>query len=212
MKIISIAIVAKSDTDWIAHPEMKSFSQIIGVDRGAFILLKKGILPDVAIGDFDSVTKKEMNIIRTKISDIRYYPSDKNKTDLELAVSYALALKPVEITMFGVTGGRLDQSFAAFQLLQNIHEHLCRAVIRDEHNSMEFVSGNVYIAKNTVFPYISILPASDEIMVSIKGCAYSLHKKIMKKGTTLGVSNRIVSQIAEITVHKGNAFIITSKD
>ena len=36
---------------------------IIGVDRGAFHLLKRGISPDLAIGDFDSVTPEEYDAV-----------------------------------------------------------------------------------------------------------------------------------------------------
>ena len=35
-------------------------SFVVGVDKGAFIALKKGIKLDLAIGDFDSVNEEEL--------------------------------------------------------------------------------------------------------------------------------------------------------
>jgi len=50
-------------------------------------LLRKGIVPDVAIGDFDSVSNEELKEIRTRVANVKQYSPDKNQTDLELAVS-----------------------------------------------------------------------------------------------------------------------------
>ena len=207
-----VAIVAGSDIDWVSKDDLKSYSPVIGVDHGAFVLLKKGIVPDMAIGDFDSVTKKELREIRKKVTYIKEYLPDKDQTDLELAVKYAFTLNPKEITLFGVTGGRLDQTLAALHLLRIIHKHNCRAVLRNEQNWMSMVSGKYQIQKSRNFSYLSILPCSDEITVTLTGCKYSLEKHRMKKGTTLGMSNVITSDKAEITVHKGIAYVVRSRD
>ncbi|HCM82480.1 MAG: Thiamine pyrophosphokinase [Microgenomates group bacterium GW2011_GWC1_43_11] len=212
MKRKTIALVAHSNVEWISKADLISYSFLIGVDRAAYVLLKLGISVDLAIGDFDSVTKKEMNEIRTRISTIKQYPQEKDQTDLELAVTYALTIHPEEIALFGVTGGRLDQSLAALHLLRTIHEHKCRASVRDEHNFMALVSGKYQIPKTKDFPYLSILPATDEIIVTIKGCKYPLEKYRMEKGTTLGVSNVIISDFADISVHKGTAYCVLSRD
>jgi thiamine pyrophosphokinase len=212
MKHKKVAIVAGSDVGWVSKGDLKTFSSIIGVDRGAFVLLKKGIVPDVAIGDFDSVSNEELKEIRTRVANVKQYSRNKDQTDLELAVSYALAFHPEEITMFGVTGGRLDQELTALHLLRAIHEQKCRAVLWDEHNFMVFVSGKYQIQKQKKFSYLSILPFTDEITVSICGCKYPLKNHVMKRGVTRGVSNVIVSDYAEITVHKGIAYVILSGD
>jgi len=212
MKKQRIAIVAHSHIDWISKKDLESYSFLIGVDRGAFVLLEKGIIPDVAIGDFDSVTKEEMKEIQTNVKVIQQHPKDKDQTDLELAVTYALKQNPEEIVLFGVTGGRLDQSLSAIHLLQKIHKQNCRVVMKDEQNMMMLVSGKCHIPKEEQFTYVSILPFTDEISVSIAGCKYPLKKRVMKKGTTLGVSNEIIDDEAEIVIHQGSAYIISSCD
>jgi len=212
MKHKKVAIVANSGIDWVSKDDFKTYSSIIGVDRGAFVLLRKGIVPDVAIGDFDSVSNEELKEIRTRVANVKQYSRNKDQTDLELAVSYALAFHPGEITMFGVTGGRLDQELTALHLLRAIHEHKCRAVLWDEHNFMVFVSGKYQMKKQKKFSYLSILPFTDEITVSICGCKYPLKNHVMKRGVTLGVSNVITSKFADVTIHKGVAYCILSRD
>jgi thiamine pyrophosphokinase len=212
MKHLKVAIVAHSEIGWLSKEDLKLYSHIIGVDRGAFVLLEKGIVPDVAIGDFDSVTKAEMNTIRTKVHTVKEYQTDKDQTDLELAVMYALGLSPTEITLFGVTGGRLDQSLAALHLLQKIHEYTCRAILQDAQNFIILISGKYHIQKKKKYHYISILPYTDTIIVSITGCTYNLEKHAIKKGMTLGVSNVVISDKAEIQIHSGVAYCVFSKD
>jgi len=212
MKSNKVAIVAGSDIDWVSKKDLKFYSPVIGVDRGAFALLQKGIIPDIAIGDFDSVTKMELKEIRKKVTHIKEYSPDKDQTDLELSIKYALTLDPQEIVLFGTTGGRFDQTIAALHLLEIIHKHNCRAVLRDEQNWMSMVSGKYQIQKNKDFSYLSILPCSDEVTVTLTGCKYSLEKHRMEKGTTLGVSNIITSGFADITVHKGIAYVVCSRD
>ncbi len=212
MKKKRIAIVAHGDIGWITKKELRNFSHVIGVDRAAYVLLQLGIIPNCAVGDFDSVSKGEWREIKRKIKDVREYPSDKDKTDLELAVETALKYQPEEIVIFGGTGGRLDHEIATLHLLHAILKNQCKGMIRDEHNEIRLVEGKKRVTKNSYFPYLSILPFTDEISVSIKGCKYPLQKYGMNKGTTLGVSNVITGVYADIVVHKGAALIFHSRD
>ncbi|MEK6190173.1 MAG: thiamine diphosphokinase, partial [Carnobacterium alterfunditum] len=61
----------------------------IGVDRGTLRLLEQGIVPKIALGDFDSVTKEELKKIKNEVADVRVYQAEKDETDTELAVQIA---------------------------------------------------------------------------------------------------------------------------
>jgi len=212
MKHGSVVIVGNGDIDWIKKSDLTKHSYVIGVDRAAWMLLKRGIIPHLAIGDFDSVSQKQLSKIKKVVLDVREYPADKDQTDLELAVSVALERHPLEIVMYGCLGRRLDHEIAAFHILREIQKKQCQTMLRDEYNEIRLVEGGCKIKKKKHFSYLSILPFTDEITVSISGCKYPLHNHVMKKGTTLGVSNIIISDHADITVHKGIAYCILSKD
>ena len=57
----------------------------IGIDRGALILIESGIMPQFAVGDFDSITKEEKDYLAEKLA-INQYNSEKDETDLELGI------------------------------------------------------------------------------------------------------------------------------
>ncbi|HAJ54719.1 MAG TPA: thiamine diphosphokinase, partial [Lactobacillus sp.] len=61
----------------------------IGVDRGTLRLVKAGIKPVLAVGDFDSLTASEFQLVRERVQKIEQVPSAKDDTDTELAVKAA---------------------------------------------------------------------------------------------------------------------------
>ncbi len=83
-----------------------------GVDRGALILLKHQ-LSLFSVGDFDSVSKEERQLLTEQLQ-IKPVQAEKADTDLALAVDKAVALGFDSITIYGATGGRLDHFFGQF--------------------------------------------------------------------------------------------------
>ncbi len=80
---------------------------IIASDGGYTILKDCGIKPDIIIGDMDSITCEIDNDIT-----INKYHVDKDLSDSELSLQYAISLNPVIIKLFAVTGCYFDHSFA----------------------------------------------------------------------------------------------------
>ena len=105
----------------------------VGADRGVLALLKHDIVPNYAVGDFDSVTKEELTFIQENLSEISFFPSEKDETDLEIALHWAVSQKPRNIYILGATGGSIDHFLANIQLLQ-------------QKNILQFVKDiNIYI-------------------------------------------------------------------
>lgn len=102
-------------------PELSSFSNAgdnwVGVDRGVLTLIQNGMQPKMAFGDFDSVSNEELLIIEEKVKELNRFKPEKDETDMELALNWALEQNPEKIRLFGATGGRLDHLFANIQLL-----------------------------------------------------------------------------------------------
>lgn len=85
---------------------------IIACDRGYEYAVNAHIVPDLAVGDFDSFSGKiEPGTV------IREYPSEKDDTDTMIAVRYAVEHGFEEIAMFCALGGRLDHTYATFKRL-----------------------------------------------------------------------------------------------
>lgn len=81
-------------------------------DRGSLFLLELGIVPDVALGDYDSLTNHERQLVERKVKDMRYSNPIKDFTDSEMLYYAAfIDYKVDDLTVYGATGGRLDHFF-----------------------------------------------------------------------------------------------------
>ncbi|WP_338012200.1 thiamine pyrophosphokinase [Paenibacillus beijingensis] len=75
---------------------------LIGADKGAFFLLEAGFTPDLAVGDFDTVTPEQLEAVRSGSRVFRGFdPIDKDYTDTELAFRIALERAPAQIVIAG---------------------------------------------------------------------------------------------------------------
>lgn len=192
--------------------EAKNYDYLIATDLASLKLINKGIIPDLAIGDFDSVSKKDLEFLKRQISNISAYPSEKNYTDLELAVNKAIKLKPGAIDIFGVTGTRVDHLLAAVFLLEKIVSSAISAKIIDRNNEIFLVKNSTSLLKSADYTFLSLIPLNQEVMVSIKGTKYELANKKINRGQTIGISNEITGKFCQITVHQGILIVIRSKD
>ncbi len=91
---------------------------IVGVDHGALLLLQNNMKIDLAIGDFDSVTKEQYEEIKKVAVETKEYPKRKNYTDLYLAIEDVLEIDYRRIIIYGAMGGRFDHSYANLSLLR----------------------------------------------------------------------------------------------
>ncbi|MEK7543602.1 MAG: thiamine diphosphokinase [Patescibacteria group bacterium] len=185
---------------------------VIGVDRGAYWLIKYNIIPDIAIGDFDSVNASELRFIKQKSKRIEEHPQKKDASDMELAVDHAITIGAKEVIIYGAVGDRLDHTLANVHLLERLHDKGVVGVIRDENNEVMVVENVLTIKKEARFRYVSVLAITETIEVSLIGFAYNLTHTIIHRGQTLGISNEIRGNVATINVHRGKALFIRSRD
>lgn len=81
----------------------------VGADRGSLHLMANGIIPEIAIGDFDSINKKEQKLLHDNVPIFEKFPPEKDDTDSELCLLAAREkFNAQEYYVYGATGGRLD--------------------------------------------------------------------------------------------------------
>lgn len=185
--------------------EIQKDDYVIGVDRAAYWLIRQGRVPDIAIGDFDSTTKKELKLIKKSIRSVKQYPGEKDRTDMELAIRYAASLAPSEVFIFGATGTRLDHMLATLHLLD-------KHILIDNKNRIRLIGRGKTIIEKASYRYISVLPYTKSITVSLTGFKYNLAKKKVQKGSSLGISNELTGDKGTIHVFSGTAWVIESND
>lgn len=217
----SIVIVANGNLDpWIIE-QIHARDFVIGVDRAAYWLITHGITPDVAIGDFDSTGKKELNVIQKKVKFVKLFPQEKRKdfTDTELALLYAIKQKPSSIIIFGGSGTRIDHTLGTIHLLERCQKLGILAVFRDQTNDVIVIGrGRTILNKKAGYRYVSVIPITKSIQITLRRFKYEITKKTIFRGQTIGISNEFISRPAcagkqaRITIHRGTALIIQSRD
>lgn len=211
-----VAIIANGPTDVL--PDLTNFKHEmdiwISADKSAIYLIDSGIQVDYAVGDFDSASPAEKEWIHRYAGEFIEYPTEKDETDLEIAVKKAMELKPSTIYLFGVTGGRLDHSLVNIHLLVSLLQQNQKGIIIDKYNQIEAVlPGSYTIEANKEFPNISFVPLSRKIIgLTLKGFYYPLINKTVPMGSTLCVSNKLISNYGTFSFEEGILLLIKSRD
>ena len=100
----------------------EAFDYVMAVDGGYAHLQKIDVQPNIVIGDFDSLGEEPRGVRTCK------FPSDKDDSDLQLAIRRLQIQEAERVFIFGALGGRLDH------LLANL-----RVCARQVKGSQEFV-------------------------------------------------------------------------
>lgn len=184
------------------------------VDRGVYRLLKRGIKPVAAFGDYDSVTEEELTWMQEQKRDLHIVAKEKDETDLEIAIRWALGQKPSEIRIFGATGGRLDHSLANIQmLLKGMHTNVKMSVVDNKNEIFVQEPGTYMVEKSEMFPYISFVPMSEQVEgITLHGFKYPLTNKTIEWGSTLCVSNELIAEKGTFSFTTGILMMIRSTD
>lgn len=198
--------------DW-ALAEVRDGDTLVGADRGALFLLRHGLKPHMALGDFDSVTAEERGEIREASGAwLDCDPVMKDFTDTEMAMQWALAQQPEEIVLLGALGTRFDHSLANVQLLWTAHQAGVRCAVVDENNEVTLVERYGKLRQNR-FPQVSLLPLSMKVTgITLEGFLYPLRDATLVVGESRGVSNKLVAEEGHIYVGQGQLLVIRSRD
>ena len=133
----------------------------LGIDYGATVLLREGIIPVIAAGDFDSTSDDELQQLREKVSDVRVLPAEKDVTDTQYGTLLAInEFRPDQINIFGGTGGRLDQLLAnlLMPLQSEYRKYLDKIRLVDRENTVDYyLPGSYAIKKNPRMRYLAFV-------------------------------------------------------
>lgn len=214
--MVCIGIVGGGPQSYIPrlHSHSNQINSWIGTDRGALTLLTQDISPDIAIGDFDSVTAEDKGRIKKNARQFKEFPAEKNETDLELAVMEAIKQNPERIYFFGVTGGRLDHELANIQLLYRLLESSISGIIVDCDNQLELKEPGVHeVSRNSDYPFLSFIPFTKQVLgISLTGFYYTLDKADISWGSTLCISNKLILEKGTFSFDQGILIVIKSRD
>jgi len=185
---------------------------IIAADGGAKHCLALGIIPHVVIGDFDSLSKKDIAALNAAGSEFIRHPTSKDETDLELALDYSLGLGASEVTLYSLLGGRWDMTFANILLLASARYSGIRFRILDG-NAKAFIlhGGETLDIEGQPGNKISVIPLNGPASgICYTGLRWPLKNATLPFGSPKGVSNELLTTEASIALDEGLLIVFVS--
>ena len=173
---------------------------VIAADAGYRTCRQAGIVPDLLLGDFDSMDQPD------DFKNVERSPVEKDDTDTMLAVKTGLARGCTEFYIYGGTGGkRLDHTLANLQTLLFLRRRGVRGWLYDDDFVWTVMENESLTVEKTVeWGLFSAFCLGDRAEgVDEKGFQYPLSDAVLTPEFPVGVSNHILEPTATITVRRG---------
>ena len=183
---------------------------LICADGGARHAKTMGLIPDVVVGDFDSLDPTLQAEFEANEVRFERHPVDKDQTDLELALRSAVAEGAQEIDVLGVLGGRLDQSLANLMLLTRPEwmPARVRAIVGNEV-AWPVHSGQAVTVAGANGDTLSLVPLTPTVTgVSLIGVKWPLADATLQFGSTWTISNVLTAPAAHLRIGEGLILVI----
>ncbi len=191
-----------------AMDAQNTFKYVIAVDAGLKHLESIGRMPDMALGDFDSLgyVPEGMRVAR--------FSANKSKSDMDLALERARNMRYDEIFVYGALGGRLDHTLANLHLFAKYSEKGAIVNAIGVNEAATYVTGpDTYEMPAQESGTISVFSMSDEAKgVFERGLAYELDDATLTNRTSLGLSNEFIGEPVLIGVESGTIVVIVPFD
>ena len=178
---------------------------LIAADGGSHHCLSLGLVPDVLIGDFDSLDEAELAGMQASDVEMIRHPVHKDFTDLELALKYARQRGAQEILVFAALGARWDQTLANLLLpaASDLQESLI--VLMDGPQEIRLLRGGETLeVQGQPGDTLSLVPlGGDALGVTTGHLEYPLDGETLFFGATRGISNVFLSKTALVRLEAG---------
>ena len=204
------AILILANGDWGGDEDLKRLyrlvqntDHIVATDGALDRAIERAIEVNTLIGDLDSLADPTRLEDRFPEMEILRYPPEKDWTDLELAVDWALERSPMSIAVFGATGGRIDHTMANLALLEKgLHSGIPIELISG-NESVRLIQGNLTIDNAEIGDRVSLLPISLFVTISTQGLKYPLNSGKLFRGKGRGMSNVVERPPVSVDVESG---------
>ena len=185
----------------LAKNLVKSNDLIIATDGSYDKIAKLNIVPDIIMGDLDSISSIPKNIRIIK-------KTNQNESDFEKALIWLKKNNYSEISIVGITGGRTDHLFINFALVYKYFQEL-NLTIYANNEIIRILTPDKYMINGEKNDLFSILALPKVKNLIIKGAKYSINEKEFEIGSQ-GLSNEFLSNNIEISFTSGLIAFIRS--
>lgn len=178
---------------------------IIAADGGARHAATLGVKIDCLLGDLDSIAPELLSKLEHDQVPTIKFPVNKDQTDLELSLMYALKQGIEEVHLLGIEGGRLDHLLGVFGIFAN--ETFFNLKLWGYHGlqSITRVKAGENLQLNlAIGSRFSLIALTNDVEgLSLCGVKWPLHKASLSIGSGRGISNEASQQAISLELSQG---------
>lgn len=191
----------KSDVKYF---QSLGYNTVICADGGANSLYKLGLIPDLIIGDFDSIDSDVKKYYSTRSKIIRY--TRQNDTDVEKCLKYAISTNYIKAVILGATGDRLDHSICNLGILLKFYNKIIISMMH-ESSYLQVLSGR-NVLDTIRGEIISIYGFDNRTKIQSAGLKYPLKNIALPFGVRESTSNIALENNIELNITGGKVFVV----
>lgn len=199
----AIVLAGGDPVDGRLRQRLPAAAMVIAADSGLEQAERLGLHVDVVVGDFDSVDARALAAAEHAGATIERHATEKDHTDLELALLVARRLGATRVVVVGGWGGRIDHALANLLLLgspefASLHVEAIgaggRVLAVHDHVELDGREGDL----------VTLLAVGAPARgVSTEGLRYPLRGETLEPGSTRGVSNEMLGSRSRVEVEEG---------
>lgn len=190
-----------------------STSYVVAVDGGLAHCHEYGIVPDLIVGDFDSLPDATELLGWAHQHDIEIVqvPPDKDYTDLSLALMVCRDLAIPQTRVIGCFGGLLDHQLAVLGSMAAIADCSEVMLMGPDGQKAHILANQDSTCEVPADYRFSVIALSGQACVSVTGARWNLMRQQLSGLSDWGVSNHTEAGVsATVTAHEGTVCVTTN--
>jgi thiamine pyrophosphokinase len=182
---------------------------VVAADGGARYALEAGVVPDLVVGDMDSLGEDLALEVERRGASLERHPARKDKMDGQLAVLAARERGATAADLLCAVGGRLGALIAVPHILLAAERIGLRSTVVADQGRMFVIEAGSRTVQGDPQDSVSILPLSGSAAgVTLEGMEYPLENASLEPGDTLGFHNELIGNEATVSVGEGALLVV----
>ena len=212
-KFIRAVLFVNGDSTPGFSVRIKSSDWLVAVDGGLHHILALNRLPDLLIGDLDSVDPQQLAVCEAANVETLHFPPVKDKTDLELALDVSIERGFKQITIAYAQGSRADHSLANIAVLARPDLQIADVRLDDGRTEIVLLKGSCRLDLNTQpDDLVSLIPWGVPAQgITTHNLQYPLNNETIFPWQSRGVSNVATAKRVTIGLTDGALLIVHTR-
>lgn len=186
---------------------------LVAADGGGVLCRDAGRLPHLWVGDFDSTPEEAVEEARRLGTEVVRYPTDKDASDLDLALDAARERGPSRVTLTAAFTGRLDHTIAGIGTLFRAVD-LAAAGVEPSFTlyPLDASARPALVLRESPGTTVSLFAFERGARVSVSGLRYPLRDAPLPRLSSLGLSNEAVEPEQRVVARAGRVLVIVARE